>query len=228
MLRNLLVFILILLFNVSCEFTSPEEYYYLGAEQVEKGNYQQAIELFNKAIQRRQKFRPALLQRGFCEIQLERDAEAIKDFESILNFDSDNTLALFNLGNCYYNLSEFDKSIQFYSQALNTEGALSSESIQVNLRLIGDIDNDSNYSLYKNEIRFGRATSYFKNDEFEKAIQDFEKVLNTNYRKAECYFWIGHSFMGLNDSIQACHYFKVSANLGFEESKEEINRVCYD
>ncbi|WP_421805960.1 tetratricopeptide repeat protein [Flagellimonas sp.] len=228
MFRHLVVYTLIILFNFSCDFTSPEEYYDLAIEQVDEGNYQEAIELLNKAIEKRHKFRPALLQRGFCKMQLGRDLEAVKDFESLLKFDSDNTLALYNLGECYYNLSEFDKSIQFYSEAINTGGALSSESLQVNLRLIGDVDNDSNYSLYKNEIRFERAISYFKNDEFKKAIQDFEKVLKTNYRKAECYFWMGHSSMGLNDSIQACQYFTISANLGFKESKEEIYQVCYD
>ncbi|MEO2053130.1 MAG: tetratricopeptide repeat protein [Allomuricauda sp.] len=228
MFRNLGVVMLIILFNVSCDFTSPEEYYDLAIDQVDKGNYQVAIELFSKAIQKRQKFRPALLQRGFCKMQLERHLEAIEDFESILNFDSDNTLALFNLGNCYYNLAEFDKSIQFYNKALKTEGALSNESVQVNLILVGDVDNDSNYSLYKNEIRFERGTSFFKNNEFEKAILDFEKVLKTNYRKAECYFWMGHSSLGLNDSIQACQYFTMSADLGFEESKQEISRVCMD
>ena len=175
--RNLVVYTLIVLFNFSCDLTSPEEYYDLAIEQVDEGNYQEAIELLNKAIGKRHKFRPALLQRGFCKMQLERDLEAVEDFESLLKFDNDNTLALYNLGNCYFNLSEFDKSIQFYSEAMNTEGAISSESVQVNLKLIGDVDNDSNYSLYRNEIRFERATSYFKNDEFKKAIQDFEKVL---------------------------------------------------
>lgn len=225
MLRNSIAFFWLILLFISCN-TTPEEYYDLAYKKAENGNYKEAIELLDKAIQKHPEFRPGLVQRGFCKMQLNQDLEASKDFNAILKFDADNTLALFNLGTCYYNLLEYSESVKYFSKAIKTKGALSNEPIHAELMVMGDVDNDSNYSVYKNEIRFERGCAFFKNGEFEKAIVDFENILTSNYRKDECYYWMGHSSLGLSDSIQACEYFSKSADLGFLESREEINQVC--
>nr|WP_298791032.1 hypothetical protein [uncultured Allomuricauda sp.] len=226
MQRSTIIILILIQLLISCDFRTPEEYYDLAYDKIAIGNCSEAIDLLDKAIQKRPEFRPGLLQRGFCKMEMQQDLDAIKDFDTILTFDPGNTLTLFNLGICYYNLSEYAKSIQYFSMAMQTVGSNSNDTVQIELQLLSDVDNDSNYLLYENEIRFERGCSFAKNGEFEKAIDDFNNVLSTNYKEAECYYWMGYSSMGLTDSIQACQYFSRSADLGWKESKDELKQIC--
>ncbi len=222
------LFILCVIHLNSCDFRTPEDYYDLAYDLVELGKYDEAITLLDKGIEKQPNFRPGLLQRGFCNMQIENYLGAIKDFKKILSFDKDNTLALYNLGVCHYNLKNYGKSIQNFTLALDTDGSKSNSLIDVELVMNGDVDNDSNYTVYDNEIRFDRASAYFKNNDFKNATIDLKKVLQTGYKLAESNYWLAESYLGLKDTAMACEKFKKSVELGFTESKELRDEVCFN
>jgi len=224
--KNLIYILSISLLFISCDFKTAEEYYDLAYELEEQGKFKEAIELLDKAIEKKPEFRPGLLQRGYCKIQIENDLGAIRDFKKILSFDKDNTLALYNIGVCHYNLKNYEKSIQSFTLALNSKGSKPNSQIQVELVLPGEVDNDSNYTLYDNEIRFDRGSAYFKNSDFDNAISDLKKVLETNYKSAESNFWLAESYLGLKDTAMACEKLKKSAELGFSDSMELRGKIC--
>lgn len=217
----------------SCDFTSADEYYNQAFEYEENGNLKKAIELLDKAIDKREKFRPALLNRGYYKTELGNLNGGIEDYLKLLKFDPDNTSALFNIANNYSELEEHKKAINYYSKALKTEGALKSWAssdggalaINVNFDL-KRFDSDMDYNVLDCEIYFERGLEYLKTEQFDNAISDIEKSLKADNAKRDCYFLLGKAYVGKKDSINACENFIKSAKLGDKEAREMLKKHC--
>ncbi|MFD0988465.1 tetratricopeptide repeat protein [Mariniflexile jejuense] len=233
-MREKLIYILIFSFLfISCDFTSADEYYNRAIELDKQGKYNEAIISLDKAIDKKSKFRPALLNRGFYKSKLEKFEEGIKDYNKILEFDNDNTFALFNIGNNYSSLNDSKNAIAYYSKALQTEGALKSFAssdggafaLNTNFDL-KSFDSDRDYSMLDCEIYFERGMEYLEIEQFDKAISDFNKSIKANNAKRDCYFLLGKAFIGKKDSINACENFIKSAKLGDKEAREMLKKHC--
>ncbi|AUC77245.1 tetratricopeptide repeat protein [Olleya sp. Bg11-27] len=231
-MREKLIYILIFSFLfISCDFTSADEYYNRAIELDKQGKYNEAIISLDKAIDKKYKFRPALLNRGFYKSKLEKFEEGIKDYNKILEFDNDNTFALFNIGNNYSSLNDSKNAIAYYSKALQTEGALksfaNSDGGAFVLNTNFDLKRfDSDYSMLDCEIYFERGMEYLEIEQFDKAISDFNKSIKADNAKRDCYFLLGKAFIGKKDSINACENFIKSAKLGDKEAREMLKKHC--
>jgi tetratricopeptide (TPR) repeat protein len=233
-MREKLIYILSLsILFISCDFTSADEYYNRALELDKQGKHNEAIVLLDKAIEKRPKFRPALLNRGVYKSELENFKEGIKDYNKILEFDPANTFALFNIGNNYSSLNDNKNAIDYYSRALKTKGALKSFAssdggalaINTNFDLKG-FDSDMNYSMLDCEIYFERGMEYLDIEQFDKAISDFNKSIKADNAIRDCYFLLGKAFVGKKDSINACDNFIKSAKLGDKEAREMLKKHC--
>ncbi len=233
-MREKLINILILsVLFISCDFTSADEYYNQAFEYEEKGDLKKAIELLDKAIKKQPQFRPALLNRGYYKSELGNLNDGIKDYQKILEFDSDNTLALYNIGMSFQDLEKPEKAIEYFSRALDTESALTSFpnvnggtlGLRTNLHF-NALDNDNDFEVHKCEIQFSRGINYLIIKEFNKAITDFENSIEANYSKSESYFFIGEAYLEKKDSTNACENFIKSAKLGDLDARERIKLHC--
>ena len=235
-MREKLIYILI--FSVilsSCDFTSAEEYYSQSFEFEENGDLKKAIELLDKAIDKKEKFRPALLNRGYYKTELGNLNGGIEDYLKLLKFDQDNTSALFNIGNNFSELDEHEKAIDYYSKALQTEGALKSwassdgGALAININFdLKRFDSDMDYNVLDCEIYFERGLEYLKLEQFDNAISDIEKSLKADNAKRDCYFLLGKAYVGKKDSINACDNFIKSAKLGDKEAREMLKKHCIE
>ena len=235
-MREKLIYILI--FSVilsSCDFTSAEEYYSQSFEFEENGDLKKAIELLDKAIDKKEKFRPALLNRGYYKTELGNLNGGIKDYLKLLKFDQDNTSALFNIGNNFSELDEHEKAIDYYSKALQTEGALKSwassdgGALAININFdLKRFDSDMDYNVLDCEIYFERGLEYLKLEQFDNAISDIEKSLKADNAKRDCYFLLGKAYVGKKNSINACDNFIKSAKLGDKEAREMLKKHCIE
>ncbi len=217
----------------SCDFTSADEYYSQAFEYEEKGDLKKAIELLDKAIDKREKFRPALLNRGYYKTELGNLNGGIEDYLKLLKFDPDNTSALFNIGNNLSELEEREKAISYYSKALETDGALKSwassdgRALAINVNFdLKRYDSDMDYNVLDCEIYFERGLEYLKAEQFDNAISDIEKSLKADNAKKDCYFLLGKAYVGKKDSINACENFIKSAKLGDKEAREMLQKHC--
>ena len=233
-MREKLIYILTFsILFISCDFTTADEYYNRALELEKQGKHNQAIALLDKAIEKKPKFRPALLNRGFYKSELEKFKEGIKDYNKILEFDPDNTFALFNIGNNYSSLNDSKNAISYYSKALKTKGALKSFAnsdggafaLNTNFDL-KRFDSDRDYSMLDCEIYFERGMEYIETEEFDKAISDLNKSIKADNAKRDCYFLLGKAYVGKNDSINACENFIKSAKLGDKEAREMLKKHC--
>ncbi len=228
--------IYILMFSVilsSCDFTSADEYYSQAFKYEEKGDFKKAIESLDKAIEKREKFRPALLNRGYYKTKFGNPKEGIEDYLKLLTFDPDNTSALFNIGNNFSVLEEHEQAIVYYSKALQTEGALKSwassdgGALAININFdLKRFDSDMDYNVLDCEIYFERGMEYLEIGQFDKAISDFNKSIKADNAKRDCYFLLGKAFVGKKDSINACDNFIKSAKLGDKEAREMLKKHC--
>jgi tetratricopeptide (TPR) repeat protein len=225
MRKNRIYILLIFIICSSCDLRTAEQYYDLAYDLEEKGEYKKAIEFLNKAIEKKPKFRAALLNRGADKSTLKDYKGAIKDYERIIAFDSNNTLVLMNIGNNYKRLNQYEKAIEYYTSALNTKGAIKSDSIYLELNIYNEWDKDSDYYMRKYEIQYERGVSYAKNNQHDLAIKDLENVIKYNYEKGSALVWLGESYLTLKDTLNAKRHLTESANIGMIDGKELLEKI---
>ncbi|WP_040254389.1 tetratricopeptide repeat protein [Psychroserpens mesophilus] len=235
-MREKLIYILIFgVFLNSCDFTSADEYYNQAFEYEEKGDLKKAIELLDKAIEKKSDFRPALLNRGYYKTELGNLDGGIMDYKNILKFDSDNTLALYNIGINYQELEKPKKAIEYFTKALNTSGALTSFSssnggtLSLSKALdFNTLDNDNNFEVHKCEIQFSRGINYLFLKEYDNALEDVENCIKANYSKKESYFLKGDLYFLIGDTTKACENYEKSSKLGYLEARNKYKIFCLD
>ena len=220
------IYILTLSFIIcSCDFTTAEDYYAQAYQLEEQGKYEEAIILLDKAIEKKPNLKPALLNRGADKSALKDYKGAILDYEQILKHDPDNTLALMNIGNNYRRLEQYPKSVDFYSKALETKGAIKSDSVFAKLRLNNDEEQESDYYVQRYEIEYERGISYFALKKFDKAIVDLKEALKYDYEKPYATYWIGKAYYELNDTLNATKHLTEASEYGFTDSKAMLDKL---
>jgi Ca-activated chloride channel family protein len=115
------------------------------------------IELYNEAIVKEQDlFLP----------------KAIEFYEEALNLTANNNLKrkiLFNLGNTHFKMSEFDKALEYYQQAIDTEGTTPElKTISENIRLA--------YLKLKEQIKQQKQDKQSERKQQNSTIHDKEKI----------------------------------------------------
>jgi len=215
-----------LLIVLGCDSTTPEEYFDSAYAHIENEEYSLAIIELDKALEKRPDFRPALIQRGYCKLQLADEFSAIDDFMTLLKYDPDNTLALYNLGACYYNLNQFNEAISYYSLALKTDGARDPKNNEPVMVFADDLDNEENYFIETDDIRFDRGTALVRSASYGDAINDLEYVIQQEDYPVETHYWLANAYLGTQDTISACDNYRISAEYGIAESMEYMEILC--
>jgi tetratricopeptide (TPR) repeat protein len=209
----------------SCDIRTADEYYNLAFNLEEKGEYEKAIGYLDKAIEKRPNFKPALLNRGADKSALENYTGAIEDYEKIIAFDSDNTLTLINIGNNYKRLKLYDKSISYYTRAINTKGAIKSDSIFIEITWFGEKEKESDYYVPQYEIEFERGISYAYSKKYRLAIKDLEQSIKYNYELPDSFSWIGEAYYHLKDTTNARKFLTKASKYGMLDARELLNKI---
>ena len=170
MQRNLIYILLIFTIFVSCDLKTADDYYSIALDLEEKGEYGKAIPFLDKAIEKKPRFRPALINRGADKAAIGDYNGAIQDYQRIIAFDPENTMVLMNIGNNYKRLERYGKSIEFYTKALNTKGAIKPDSIYLVLNLPNEWDEESDYFVRKYQIEYERGISYSYVEKYDLAV----------------------------------------------------------
>ena len=209
----------------SCDFKTAEDYYDLAYELEEQGKYKEAIVFLDKAIEKQPDLKPALLNRGADKSALNDYSGAIKDYELILKYDSDNTLALMNIGNNYKRLKDYKKSVEFYTEALKSKGAIKSDSIYLEINFPNEWDKESDYYVRKHEIEFERGISYVYLKEYSNGIKDLEQAIKYNYELPDALSWTGQAYYELNDTLNAKKFLSQASEYGIIDAKELLEKI---
>lgn len=140
-----------------------------GFIQYKSDNYSQALIWFDDAV-RKIPNRTILLKnqadiysyRGYTNLFLEYDEQAITDFSMVIQLDSQNAESYSTRGFAYAYQGKYDESMDDYSKAIQ----LAPENAQI-------------YS--------SRGTAYFYLEQYDLAINDYSKAIKLNSQDADTY-----------------------------------------
>ena len=224
-MQRIINLLLVLILLNSCDLRTADQYYNLAFDLEEKGEYKKAIEYLDKAIKKKPKFRPALLNRGADKSILGDYKGAIEDYMKIIAFDPDNTMILMNIGNNFKRLEQYEKSVDYYTKALSTKGAIRSDSIFLRIHLYNEWDTDSDYFVRKYEIQYERGISYMYLKEYRLAIEDLEQSIMYNHELPDAQAWIGEAYYHLNDTINARKFLGRASDYGIIDAEEWLEKL---
>ncbi|MFM7791116.1 MAG: tetratricopeptide repeat protein, partial [Microcystis panniformis] len=89
-----------------------------GIEQLEAGNYQQALQDFNQSLEQENNLALAYNNRCLTEIYLQDYLHAWQDCTRSLQQQSDNYLAYFHRGLAFYRLGDYSQALTDYNQTI--------------------------------------------------------------------------------------------------------------
>lgn len=107
--------------DLNATVAQAQEYYTKGNESADAGEFEDALEWFEKAIDEYPCFYEAIDNRSFVLMDLARWDDAIAGFEESLRVEPKNLSAVFSIGECYFKLGEFEKAASQFQAALEIE-----------------------------------------------------------------------------------------------------------
>lgn len=120
-----------------------------------------------------------------------------------------NPTFLGELGNCYYNLGDFDKSIDYYKQAQENR-----------MNIVTELDDDSPHEYPDFNAMIGLG--YFRKGELDKAEEYFKKALEANRLDKVAHMKLGEIEFKRGNYLKAIDYFKfVARDPAYEKAVRE-------
>jgi protein O-mannosyl-transferase len=125
----------------------------LGFSLAEKGNYNEAIAHYRKAIRIYPSFGYSLENLGFILYKQGNFEESIFHYQNAIAYNSNSERSYYMLGNTYFELKQIDKAIIYYSKALKIRPDFveAITNLAISLALIGKTD--ESLALFKEAIR---------------------------------------------------------------------------
>ncbi|MBL1219194.1 MAG: tetratricopeptide repeat protein [Planctomycetes bacterium] len=201
---------------------SAEELLLEAEKYDEIGQYEKGIELLNQAIEKDPEYLGAYINRGAYKSSLKNYESAISDYQKVLELDSKNTLATYNIGNSYRQSGNLKKAKEFYDLAFQTKGG---ELITIDYEPNSFIEK-SLYDVPSAEIYYNRGLVHYDLLNYEKAYADFNNSLKNDSEPADNYYMIGSCLLMTGNTELACEQYKKAMELGDEMAKSEFEKHC--
>ncbi|NER36118.1 MAG: serine protease [Oscillatoria sp. SIO1A7] len=175
---------------------NAEEAWNRGRARLDLGNYERAIEYFNKAISLNPNYADAYNDRGRAYRRRGSHERAIENFERAISLNPNHAEAYNNRGFAYSDLRSYERAIADFNQAISIKPdyALAYNNrgrayrLQENYeRAIADFNQairlNPDYALAYNN----RGLAYRSQGRYERAIADFNRALGISPDSASVY-----------------------------------------
>jgi tetratricopeptide (TPR) repeat protein len=209
--RNIISIVLVALIGLlvwsMVSTQSKWKYSDMGLEEYEKGNYQEAIENFSKAIDAYPDDASLYNNRGLTYFELKKYDKALSDFSKAIELKPDYAVACCNRGLVYFktaaggNMEPFDKAILDFSKAIELEpkyvDAYYNRGLAHHQFYHWDHQSRTEDKSYPKEAF----------DRFNKAVTDFRKVLELDPDYVLAYAGLGNAHYLYNEWDKATEYY---------------------
>ena len=198
------------------------------------GNYDQALDNYNKALELYPGYDEVYYNRGIVYGMKADYKKAIEDFSKAIDLNPKYAEAYCNRGLAYFYLGEFDKAIAEFDKAIEVRPnyALAYYS-RGNIYLNNKQDIDKALADYNKSIQFksdyadayhNRGFIYFKQGDFDKAIADYNKAIQLNHSSADAYNNRGFAYYQKGDYQKAIPDFTKAIQINPKYSTAYHNR----
>jgi tetratricopeptide (TPR) repeat protein len=163
-----------------------EAYYKRAMAYMLEKDYGSALQEFSRAIELNPDYAPAITKRGLIySIKGEFDL-AMKNFNRAIELDPIYPPAYLNRGICYYEMDNTDLALK----DLNKVPEISTEPV-----LIKQARQYSVLCRRKNGLReCGKGTAHINNRQYDEAITELKRVIESNPGNAPAYFCLGMAY----------------------------------
>lgn len=170
-----------------------------GAAYRERGQYTQALEDFNRALEIDSKyaeFAKTYHNRGLVYFKMGRYEEAHSDYNRSLEFDSTNPMVYYNRGILHFAQRHYDQALADYNQALKLYPDYSKAYMNRGNVYIQRGDYQAALKDYTAALElqpqnplayFNRGNIYSRNKQYPLAIQDYTQALQLSSRFVQAY-----------------------------------------
>ena len=212
---------------------SNEEHRKRGIEAAQRGDQQQAIEHYTKAIELPPEDSDTYFRRGRAYYETRSYDRAIQDFTKSLDLNPDNAFTYNLRGAAYYNKGELDLAIQDYTKSLelDPDNAVTYWSRGGGHHRKGELDlaiQDYTKSLDLNPAAAVayhlRGSAYYSKGEFDRALQDFAKSLDLDPDNAFAYHLRGSAYYSKGEFDLAIQDYTKSLELDPDNAVTYLNR----
>ena len=189
-----------------------------GLNNIQTGEYINAISLFSKFLDHNPDVKEAYFGRGYSFAEIEEFDNAITDYTKALTLDSDNSTILFQRGLAYCKIEKYDLAIIDYSKAIEINPNDRANYCNRGRAFLekGDFEKsivDFNKSLeidpnYVEGLK-NRGFAYIDLNMFHEAIQDFDKVINIDPDNLITYYNRGRAFQEINEDLKAIQDYSI-------------------
>jgi len=214
---------------------SEEELVKQGRSLMFESEYDQAIEILNKALKKNPENYVALNAKGVALLRLGKLEESIGAFTLAIAVDSLDYRAFFNRGNAKKTLVDDAGAIADYEKAIDIQP----DVVDVHLnkgtilfkygefeRALFDFEfalrlDDTNSLIYLN-----KGKTELRTNNLEDAIYDLKKAIEYKSDYGEAYYWLGLTEIARDRSEEGCGLLKEAAQLNYELAKVALSQNC--
>jgi len=174
-----------------------------GITNIDLGEYQEAINDFNSALELGGEKADVYSNRGHAYAGLGQYQEAFNDYAKAIELDSENATTYYFRGNAYFELGQYQKSIEDYTRAieLNPEYAV---------------------AFYNRGVAFSKLGKY------QEAFEDYTRAIELNPEDADAYYFRGVAYVNFHqyqDAIDDCYQ---AGRLYIEKEDKTNAQRCID
>ncbi|HET9533236.1 MAG TPA: tetratricopeptide repeat protein [Blastocatellia bacterium] len=166
----------------SRESKEAEEYHRAGLSYYESGQYEKAVEAYERAILKKPAREDYYFNLAMAYSSLGRYKDAVSAYNTAIRIKPDYTVAYFNLGHAYSNIKKYERAVRAFKQAIKH-----------------DPDNIEAY--------FSLATAYFDSGKEEMAVATYEEAIRRNPGNPYAYFNLGLVYFPVGPHARAVDAF---------------------
>ena len=214
----------IILFNHTLKVTDYNWliYNHRGAAYVALGNYNQAIEDYDRAIEIRPGYVDAYNNRGSAYKGLGNYRRAIEDYDRAIEIRPGYVDAYNNRGNAYIALGNYKQAIEDYGRAIEIKP--DADAYYNRGHAYADLGNHRQaIEDYGRAIKIkpgyadayiNRGNAYNSLGNYKQAIEDYDKAIEIKPRYADAYYNRGVNYLTHGDNISGCRDARKTCELG--------------
>jgi len=178
-------------------------YFHRGAAYISIGEFKKAIKDLNKAIKVDPENADLFFYRGYAHTEMENNDKALADYSNAILLKPDYAEAYYNRGAVKIDLGLLDDGIK-------------------------DLEESSEIGGEELNISFNLAIIAYEKGEYEKAINLFEELIETEdiAQKLDAYYYLAECNYQLKETESACRYFYKAMALGDLDSEEIYHNYC--
>ncbi|MBM3241634.1 tetratricopeptide repeat protein [Candidatus Poribacteria bacterium] len=222
----------------------------LGYIAYRRGNLDLAIEHYNKAIELQPDLAEAHHNLGLIYAQQGKIAEAFEEQKRAVSADPESAEAHFHLGLLYEKLERWNEAVEHHQQALKWNSVFAEpyyqlariymkrkeqELAQQNMehfrirKAEADAIATAEEAVFmaegtaKSDALLSLATVYLKQNKFQEAKVQFQRVLLRDEKRADAYAGLGHVALERNQYHTAIQNYKRALELGMNTAEAHHN-----